>query len=435
MLPALVAGVSVTALVLVRPEYGLALTLALTPLTNLQVGGSKPFQLLLPVLACGLLLYGFLQNGFERVQHRNEVSGSRWLSASLVLFLAVGLASSMHALSPSASLKKIVILVAGTALFFAVRDIASDRRKLVVVAGGGLGGLFVAGLHGVAQHYLGFAGGPGFVVNGVLVHRVEGAFGHPNQYGGYLAFLIPLAAAIVFSRNFPVVARASAAAALAAGALGLVYSYARGAILGVVLGSIIWLAVLRPRIAMLAIIAVATLSAAFAPATLKERLNPQSASSDVPLRADIWQAALDIYATSPTLGVGVNNFGTAYQSLPSTLPNARQRRLLDQNQFIVPPHAQNLYLNVLAEEGIIGIAALAALLAAALVTFYRCSRLQDPVGRAIGLGCGAGFMAMLLHGLLEQTLFTEMTLPFYALLALATRAVWLERERISAGSA
>jgi O-antigen ligase len=423
LVPALVLGAAVVALVLTRPEYGIALALALTPLTNLQLGAHKPVQIVLPALAFALLAYGLLQTGLVYAAHsRAEPLAWGWTSIATILFVVAAVVSGMQAASPSASLKKIVILLAGAELFFAVLEIARDRRKLIVVAAGGLAGLFMAGAHGVAQHYLGFSGVAGFVVNGVLVDRVQGAFGHPNQYGGYLAFLLPLGGAILVSRAFTTAMRSFALLAVAVGLTGLVYSYARGAILGLVLGSIVWLAVLRPRTALVCTAIVAALAVAFAPATLKERFNPQAAGSDVPLRADIWRAAIDIYGTSPVVGVGVNNFGTAYKSLPTMLPDATQRRLLDQDAFRIPPHAQNLYLNVLAEEGAVGAGALALLLVAALVAFYRSSRIADPALRAIGLGCGAGFVAMLFHGMLELTLFTEMTLPFFALLAVATRA-------------
>jgi O-antigen ligase len=126
------------------------------------------------------------------------------------------------------------------------------------------------------------------------------------------------------------------------------------------------------------------------------------------------------------LGVGLDNFSTAYAQLPSTLANASQRRLLNQSGLLIPPHAQNLYLNVLAEEGIVGIAALAAVIIGALVVFFRSSGAADARARAIGLGCGAGLLTLCLHSILDVTLFSELAFPFFALLGVGARLLALD---------
>ena len=141
----------------------------------------------------------------------------------------------------------------------------------------------------------------------------------------------------------------------------LVFSYARGAILALAIASLVWFGLRRPRVAILAALAAAGIAFVFTPSALRERFNPSTGQQDVPLRADIWSSAVDIYSGHPILGVGLGNFSFAYASLPSTLANASQRRLLNQHGLIVPPNAQNLYLGVLAEEGIVGLAALTLL--------------------------------------------------------------------------
>jgi O-antigen ligase len=431
LLPGLLVGCGVVAIVLFRPELGIAIAVALSPLTNVILHGSKPFQFLLPALAFGIAIYAALAG-----VRRRELGSSHGLSMSVLLFLAVGVASSAQAIDPAASVKKTVILLSGAALYLAVVQVCQDSRKLVTVGLGAVAALFVAGAHGFAQHSLGTAGVAGFVVNGTLVTRVQGSFGHPNQYGGYLAFLIPVAVAVLFSRGFRPLARWFALVAIGLGLAGLVFSYARGAILGLFVGSVVWLAVLRPRMAVAAAVAVAVAAVLFAPATLRQRFNPQAASADAPIRTDIWGAALDIASQHPWLGVGVNNFPVAYKALPTTqLSFATQRRYLDQTQYLTPPHAQNLYLNVLAEEGVVGLGALVFLLGAATVVLFRGSKVADPAGRAICMGAGAGLMTLLVHSTLEVTLTTELAIPFFALVAVAGTLVALDRREAVPASA
>ena len=90
-------------------------------------------------------------------------------------------------------------------------------------------------------------------------------------------------------------------------------------------------------------LAVVVAVVAFAPDILKSRFQTDS-STDVALRSDIWNGAVEIYSSQPVLGVGLNNFQTAYERLPSTSANSSQRRLLHNEQLLVPPHAQNNYL-------------------------------------------------------------------------------------------
>ena len=419
-LPVSIAFLAIAAAVVTRPEYGIAVVIALSPLTNLRVGasGAKPFHLLIPALAFGLLVYGALL--------RREHGGrSTPLSGAVAVFVAVGLAASLQGLDAANSENKIFLLLTAAALFFAVLEICVTRAQLVVVAVGALIALLVASLQGIEEHFA-HRTSVGFLVGGHYVGRVQGSFGHPNQYGGFLAFLIPLAIAMLVSRAFGPRIRWLAAAALLAAVPALSFSYARGAILALAVGSLIWLALLRPRYALGAAVVVGAAAFLLAPSALRERFNTQAASSDVPLRSDIWGAALDVYGTSPVLGVGLDNFSTAYAQLPSTLAHATQRRLLNQSGLLVPPNAQNLYLNTLAEEGIIGLGALVVLLASALWTAGRGARAPDARGRAICLAVGAGLATLCVHGILEATLLNEVAFPLFALLA--SCACWATAE-------
>lgn len=394
--------------------------LALAPFTNLNIGSggtvSKPLHLLLPALVFGVLGYALLISGA-----RATVAGawrSHWLTAAVVVFLAVALASAINAIDPHNSIRKLFLLIAAVGLFMGVRAICRDTAQFTVVAAGAVVGLLLASLQGIDQH-LRHRYGAGFVTNGQFVGRVEGSFGHPNQYGGYLVFLIPLAAGIALSRRFDARLRLLAASAAAAAVPAVAFSYARGAILALVLGLLLWFAVVRPRYAVGIAVVAAAVGLLFAPATLKERFSTQASSGDVPLRTDIWGASIDIAQAHPLLGVGLDNFSSAYATLPSTLAHASQRRLLSQSGLLIPPHAQNLYLNTLAEEGVVGLGALALFLIGAFAVAYRGSRSTDPASRTICLAVGAGLATLALHSILEVTLLSELSLPLFALVAVA----------------
>jgi O-antigen ligase len=432
MLPAALALVGTTALIVSRPEFGLAIAVALAPFTNwegnVQVARGvvvvKPFHILLPALVFGVLVYGLLVSRTEGQRLPWGYPGR--VTIGVLVFFASGLVSSVQGLHPSASVQKTFLLLTAVALFLAVLLICRTREQLLVIVTGALASLFLAGAQGVLEQYLGHFSQAGFVVNGGVVQRVQGSFGHPNQYAGFLATLIPLALVVMVMRGFPTSMRWLAAAAVATSVPALIFSYARGAIAGVVLGTIIWLAVMRPRTAILAAVVVAVAGTVLAPSALKERLTSSEAGGDLVIREDIWSGAVQIYSQHPVFGVGLDNFSEAYAALPSNLSNAAQRRLLHQSQILVPPHAENLYLNVLAEQGIIGVAALLLLVVTALGTVFRGRRLRDPAGRGVCLGLGAGIVALGIHSLLEVTLISEVSLPLFGLLGAAAVFVALD---------
>jgi O-antigen ligase len=432
LLPGVIVLVTIAAVVAWRPEYGIALALALAPWTNMVLQGNagdplripgKPFHLVLPALGFGLVAYSMLVSRPDRSAVRSPV-----LTVAVLFFVAAALASSMQALKPSSSVTKVFLLLTAAALFFAVTQVCRERRQLLVVVTGALIGLLLASAQGILQHYTGSFGQFGFVADGgTVVKRVQGSFGHPNQYGGFIAALIPLAvAALATRRRLPASTRWIAGIALSLSLFALIFSYARGAIAAVVIGSLLWLAFQRPRIAVVAALVVAVGAFAFAPAALRQRFNPQGVSGDVPLRADIWSSALDIYSDHPVLGVGVDNFSVAYADLPATSSRASQRRLLHQDQLLTPPHAQNQYLNIMAEEGLVGLASLVLLGFAAVAVISRGARVRDPVGRTICLGIGAGVMTLAVHSFLEAELLGEVALPLFALVAVAAGFVSLD---------
>jgi O-antigen ligase len=133
-----------------------------------------------------------------------------------------------------------------------------------------------------------------------------------------------------------------------------------------------------------------------------------------------------MYDEHPFLGVGVNNYAVAYPDLPKTPAVAPEHRLLLDEEVQIPPHAHNLYLNTLAEGGILGAASLLLVIVLAISAAYRGCRLSDPIGRATCIGIGIGLMTLLANSLVEVTLLTEAALPLMALLGAATVFIGLE---------
>jgi O-antigen ligase len=132
------------------------------------------------------------------------------------------------------------------------------------------------------------------------------------------------------------------------------------------------------------------------------------------------------------LGVGVDNFGVAYEQLPSVTDAGAQRRLLHQDLLLIPPHPQSIYLQSLAEQGLAGLVALLTLIGAALTVLVRASLARSALTRLLGLSVGIGFTGILIHGFLEVPLLGEAMLPVFALLAITAAALDRDDEEAAA---
>lgn len=420
VLPGLALAGAAVAVTLREPAYGVALVLALFPLKNALIGGQQPLRFVFALAVFGLAAYALL---IDRPGQRRGLSA---VNVAIVLFVAVAVISNAQALDPVRGLAGLVGVLAAGALYLTVICVCQTSKQLLTVAAGAVFGVLVAATQGVLEHFQGGYSEYTFVSGGEVVERVQGLFGHPNQFAGFLAVLLPLAVSLAWSKA-PLPLRWLAGIAAAIGLLAITWTYTRGAFLGLGLGCILWLAIVRPRIVVPVAVAIALAAVGLVPSALSERFGSGD-QSELQLRADLRGSALYIYAERPILGVGLNNFGLAYERLPSQTASASQRRLLHQGQLAIPPHANNLYLTVLAEQGVIGVAVLAFLAIVALGTTFAGASVRDPVGRAVSVGVGAGLLTLAVHSVVEATLFqTGLLQPLLALVAVS--AVYVADDR------
>jgi O-antigen ligase len=432
-LPGVLALASLAVVTIRRPEYGIAVVLALSPFYHLGVSmpdpagtvlSQRPLTVLLPAISGLVLFYGLLVGSGKW-----QAVESRRLLVAALIFVGALFLSTAHALNPSEAGPEVSVLLTGVLLFVAVVQICERRDQLLIVFAGVLIALCAASLQGVIQHYSGDYV-TGFAALGSVFGRVQGSFDHPNQFATFIASLAPLAGVVLFNRDFPRPMRLLSLAALVLAVPALVFTYSRGSLIAVVLGAIVWLAFLRPRAAIAVAVVIAVTAIALAPTTLRERFDPDSSHRDLTERVDLWNAAIAMYSEHPVLGVGINNYSVAYPDLPRTPSVAPEHRLfLEGEAQVLPTHAHNLYLNTLAEEGIVGAIALLVLIGLSISAVYRGSRVTDSIGRSICIGIGISLMTFLIDSFVDATLFTEAALPLFALLGVATVFIGLEPVR------
>ncbi len=125
-------------------------------------------------------------------------------------------------------------------------------------------------------------------------------------------------------------------------------------------------------------------------------------------RYPIWNLALVGWRMHPVFGVGNTNFAQIHEDDVARWLMARDEPYRDQ-MYAESSHAHSLYLNILAERGLVGVLALLALLGAFATSLARgIPRTQDPALHWL-LWCGA--MSALLStagiGVVNTTLHSE----------------------------
>ena len=224
--------------------------------------------------------------------------------------------------------------------------------------------------------------------------RVISTFENPNVLGEYLVMVIPfiLSAIIVSKRKS---AKAANLFFLAACCLCLVYTWSRGAWLGIIFSLIIFLIVSTSKSIILGIIGVAALP--FAPLVLPSSILNRITSignvgdSSTLYRVHIWEGAMKLAQSFNLSGIGVGTeaFSKVYPDYSlSGIEKA--------------PHAHNLFLQTWIEIGLPGL----IVLIVTILIFIQCSFSffkksaggQMKTGKFLSLAGFCGIMGVLLQG-------------------------------------
>lgn len=436
-LPWAMAMVSVAfgAVLLVRQPalalVGLACSIPFGSLYEIPLGGVTlgPSELLVGALAVTWAI---------RVMTSRQLPTLR--SASWIAYLAfcgVLILCANRAASYSAAAKE---LLKWTEFGIVFAHVAGHCRKGVlywVVLALLLAGI-AEGLLGIYQ-FLFQVGPPGFVLMGRFM-RAHGTFLQPNPFAGYTGLLLPTAYGLVLTtwRKGALGEKASpwqrpllwGTAMIATGVLmaALIMSWSRGALLGMLAGGALVTLALGKRAgpAMLTVILIALLIVpsplALLPTSLAQRLTgitayvgigdlSQAEINDenfaVIERTAHWIAAWRMFEMRPWLGVGTGQYATVYSSV--NVPRWREPL----------GHAHNYYLNVLSENGLVGLAAYLTMMGAMGISVWRVATRATRWRRGLALGALGMLGHLLTHSLVDNLYVHEMYLLVAMLVAIA----------------
>jgi O-antigen ligase len=277
-----------------------------------------------------------------------------------------------------------------------------DRKKLLLLLLGLLPAIIV--VRGVSYNMS--------VLTFEQMNRFPYPFMHPNSAGLLLSMSIPLALGVVLSQNSWL--RNVALGSLAAQFGGLVLTYSRGAWLAS-MTSLFGLSLMEQRLRKPVFALGSTALIVFvAIAPLRHRvLSLISPGTDVAIegRLRFMTDALKVGLERPFFGVGYGR-DRLREGVRQANPNA------DQFGFI--PHSHNLYTELLAETGLVGLGAFLWMVVSNIARLIRRAQSELAAHERIGYLClASSLIAFLVDGLGDVPFYNHETrIFFFTLLAL-----------------
>ena len=344
------------------------------------------------------------------------------LDVPLALFALVMLISAVTSFARGNSIKIFLVYFAFILSYYlTVNAVRSKKQLYALIIGMLFAGVAVA-LYGIYQHMFGFAEGTTWTDTEMFEEietRVVSTFGNPNVLGEYLLLLIPIAAGFILARP----GKFNKVVSLAiTGLLGLcmIYTYSRGNWIGLMAAILLFFMFYDGRIVWLGIIAM-LFAPLFVPQTVVDRLLSVGDTSDTSTsyRVYIWMgtfAMLKDYWISG-IGLGTEAFNTIYPYYSYA--------------GIVAPHSHNLYLQIITENGIMGLISFLAL----IITYYRMCistiiRItKDKMLKAVVIGFSAGMFGYLLQGMFDNVWYNyRIVFMFYIILALTSCGILIAKK-------
>jgi O-antigen ligase len=232
--------------------------------------------------------------------------------------------------------------------------------------------------------------------------------GHVNHSAIYVAIMLGVCLAWFFTDQRAIVAAAASPFLL----VSVVVSESRGA-LGAALLVLVFLAAAWwrrsrvPAVIALGVVAVGLAVAYFGVTEILEKQEALSKSHNaLNNRREVWRFALIAWQQYPWFGVGMENFGL----------------VVDSTKRALYPHGHSLYLNTLAERGVVGALPLFAILVGWVLTLWR----RFPAAAAPALdwvlwgGAATALLVSATAGVANTTLHHE-----HGLLAVLFLGLWL----------
>lgn len=375
----------------------------------------------LPTMAVvGLMLLTFLSMILKLAYDDDFTFTKTNLDVFVVLFALVFLISSLTSFARSSSIKIFMVYSVFMMGYFVITNTVKNKKSLYLMLSIMTISAVLVALYGIYQHVFGFAEGTTWTDTEMFTDiqtRVVSTFGNPNVLGEYLLLMIPAVCAFVW--NAPKIGnRVVNIVPLALLGLCMIFTYSRGNWLGLIAAAVLFVSFYDRKFIWLGIV-LALLSPLFMPQSIVNRFLSIGDVSDTSTsyRVYIWFGTIKMLKDYWFCGIGP---GT--EAFNMIYPHYAYAS-------IVAPHSHNLYLQIIAENGILGIIVFAAML---IVLFKDAVSAVTGAKKSYAKACctalAAGLAGYLVQGAFDNVWYNNrIVMMFFMFLALLECSVLILR--------
>jgi len=358
------------------------------------------------------------------------------LTLTLLALVVHSLATTALATDTRLADGRVIELFRGLVIYGLITLLIRDRRRLLQALVVLIGAATVLSILPIVQTLTGnfdeFGGlariKDAHIYGNVFEPRIAGPVGDPNFFAQILLLVI----AIPLVMHVEARSRRSRILLLGAAALifaAILLTYSRGAMLALAVIAVLVIRILHISWRTTAVVAaIGIASLIFLPRSVTERfltIEQILPAAEAPLHPDssfqerrlLMHVAWLMFADNPVSGVGAGNYSARYDEYVD-LTSSEAREYADASDLHFP---HNLYLEVAAETGLIGLAIFAAVMLAAVATLREARRRFAAAGDRLMMAAALG-MAVALAGFLVTGLFLHLGFPRYFFLFLGMAA-------------
>lgn len=341
------------------------------------------------------------------------------LAGYIVIFALVLFISTLNSFTFVKSLQILFIYYAFMLFYFVAYQTLDTPKKWRAAVVSFLMVAAVVALYGVYQNFAGVSSTQSWVDSEMFTDikiRVYSTFDNPNVLGEFLVLLIPVSLAIIW-RSRTDGQKLTYSGIFALLAVCLIFTWSRGAWLGVALAAALYFVLMDKRWCLMGVLLVFALPfVLMSDSAIVNRLLSigNTADTSTAYRVSIWRASIHMIGDFWLSGVGIGSdaFSTIYPKYALAGAN-----------FAL--HSHNLFLQILVESGICGIVSFLCLMLAFVKNNFSALvyHKRDTLDQALCLAMTAGVLGFLFQGLTDNVWYNyKMVLIFWIMLALASSA-------------
>ena len=340
--------------------------------------------------------------------------------SSFVIFFVIALVwGCVNSFAFTTSVTQTLVHISFILFYFVVINTIRTKEQWMAMVKLFLLSAFVVAAYGVLQNFTGVSSTASWIdenmFSGIEV-RVYSFFNNPNVLGEFLVLTIPVTLAVLWGNMRPEHKGVFAVIFLCMAAC-MIFTWSRGAWLGMILACVIFFAIMDKRWVFLGILGVMVLPLLMVltnnTAILERFLSiGNTGDTSTAYRVSIWCAAMDMIRDFCISGIGIGT--EAFQMVYPMYA-------LSGADFAL--HAHNLYLQIWVEMGVIGIVSFVFVILMVIRQTFSAGittlRKTDSAAKIV-IALGAGILGFLFQGLTDYVWYNyKMLMIFWIVIALA----------------